>query len=938
MKNLALLFFIGLLPYIVAAQQIGFVKGKLTDTAARQPLAGATVAILLGSDSSLASFTLSDKKGEFEIKNLAAGKYLLVVSFTGYEVFNKPFSLTTAMPGALFGEINMQREYKTLTGVVVSDISPVKIHGDTISFKANAFNTRPDATVEDLLKKLPGIQVQKDGTIKALGETVMKVYVDGKEFFGNDPKIATKNLTAAMVDQIQVFEDMSEQARFTKIDDGNRSKAINIKLKKDKKKGDFGRIGAGAGTDARYEGSLSYNHFRGNRRISLVGSANNTNKLSYTFSDYSSAQGGMSQFSSGGSGFGNAGMANASASTPGGISTPRSAGINYNDQWGPKIDFRSSYFYADNENLLRQNKFRRNTFPGDSSSEISSAGDLQNRNKNHRVNGRWEFLVDSANSILYTANLSIQQNTVSASDTSFTLSKASANFLAATARSEKNDSRDGMNYSGELLYRRKFNRPGRTFTFGWRHSKSDNKTDSRNRSPVTTFYSDGSMAAFINLHQQSLQTAEADGNTFSASYTEPIGQNKLVEINYAYSGAENISDKKTYDFNPGTGKYDIMNLQLTNSFQYDNNSSRMGFNFRQQQKKYNYQLGMAVQFSRLDNRNIIAATGKDSTINQRFTNLFPSANFNYAFTRSKNIRILYRGRTNAPGASQLQDVPDVSNPLQIKTGNPELKQEFINNINISYNSFALQFQRFFSANINFTITGNKIVNSIDSAGTAVVVYKPENLSGSFNGSSMISLGFPVKKIKGLNVNLNNMSYFSRDASLVYRKKTFTTILQVNQAVGISYGRDEFDIAVSGGAVYTRVSYDLQQNNDTRYLNQAWSADFSYRFRHRFFFLTDLDYFISTGRTEGYNQNILLWNVAFAKKFLKNNAGEIKFTVYDILKQNNGLNRIIGENYYEDIRANVVPRFFLLSINFNINRIGGKKQAKDEPQQPMMIFK
>ena len=236
----------------------------------------------------------------------------------------------------------------------------------------------------------------------------------------------------------------------------------------------------------------------------------------------------------------------------------------------------------------------------------------------------------------------------------------------------------------------------------------------------------------------------------------------------------------------------------------------------------------------------------------------------------------------------------------IKTGNPSLKQEFINNININYNSFALASQRFFSASVSVNYTGNKIVNSIDSLNAVTIIYKPENMNGSFNGSGIASLNFPVKKIKGLNVNLTNMMYLSRDANLLYKQKNFTTTFQVNQSAGINYGKEKFDLAVSGAFVYNLAAYEVEQGSNTKYFNQAYSADFTYRFKNRFYFLTDFDYYISSGRSAGYNQDVFLWNVSFAKKFFQTNTAEIKFTVYDILKQNNGINRIIGENYFEDV--------------------------------------
>jgi hypothetical protein len=930
MKNPALLIVTALFPFFLAAQQ-GAVKGKVTDST-YQAINNATVSILQKKDSSLVSYSLSDDKGSFEIKNLSNGDYQLFISFVGYQVYKKYFSISSGKLIIDMGVIIIKPEFKTLSGVIVTE-SPVRMNGDTISFKANAFKAKPDATVEDVLKKIPGVLVQKDGSIKAMGESVQKVYVDGKEFFGDDPKVATKNLTADMVDQIQVFDDMSEQARFTKIDDGSRTKSINIKLKKNKRKGDFGRVAVGAGTDSRYEGNFSLNHFRGNQRLSLVGSANNTNKVGYTFTDFSS-EGGSSQFSSGGG----ATMVNATGSSQGGISRPLSTGINFNDTWGTKIDFRGSYYYTDNSNNLVQNKFRRNTFPGDSASEIRTFNNITSANKTHRLNLRWEYMIDSINSLLYTANFSKQVFDGTTLDTSVTFSDGATKYLAAKASTDKQDTRDGMNYSGELLYRRKFKRAGRTFTLGWRNGKGNNDFNSANRSPVTTYKKDGTIASVIDLDQQTVQENETGNNTISVSYTEPIGVNKLFEINYAYAGSDNVSDKKTYDFDSVSGKHDLLNSLLTNYFDYNNTSNRIGFNFRHQLKKINYQLGLGYQKSNLENRSITPSTGKDTIIRQRFINLFPTANFNYAITRSKNIKIYYRGRTNPPSLQQLQNVADVSNPLQIRTGNPSLKQEFINNININYNSFAFKTQRFFSSSVNITYTGNKIVNSIDSINAVTLIYKPENMNGSISSSGMASLNLPIKKIKGLNVNLTNMMYLSRDANLVYKEKNFTTIFQVNQSAGMNYGEDNFDLAISTAFVFNSVAYNYQGGSNTNYFNHAYSADFTYRFKNRVFLLTDFDYYINSGRSVGFNQDIFLWNMSFAKKFFQTNPAEIKFTVYDILKQNKGINRIIGENYFEDVRANVVPRFFMLTISYNLNRLGANKLQKTESPKQMTIFK
>src|SRR5215213_7327381 len=280
MKKLYIAFFASFilgLSLTVHAQNVrGVARGTLQDSVTATPLADATITLVRSKDSSLISFTVTSGSGYFEIKNIEAGTYNLLISYTGMQNFKKQFTISTTHAVSDFGTIKLDRNYKSLDEVVVKDDAPVKIKGDTVEFRAESFKSvKPNATVEDLLKKVPGMEVAKDGTVKSQGEQVQKVYVDGKEFFGNDPKMATRNLSQDMVESIQVYDDMSEQAKFTQVDDGSRTKAINIKLKKDKKNGVFGKAMAGGGTNGRYQSSLSLNRFVGDRQISLVGSANN---------------------------------------------------------------------------------------------------------------------------------------------------------------------------------------------------------------------------------------------------------------------------------------------------------------------------------------------------------------------------------------------------------------------------------------------------------------------------------------------------------------------------------------------------------------------------------------------------------------------------------------------------------------------------------------
>jgi Outer membrane protein beta-barrel family/CarboxypepD_reg-like domain len=927
MKSYLLYSLLAIAP-LFSFSQYGSVKGKVIDSALKQNLSSATVIVTKKTDSSFAGYSISDKKGSFEITGLSYGEYILLVSFNGYEHFQKKVSVTKENKTADAGNIFLQKNYSVLDGITVTDAVPVRINGDTVSYKPGAFYNRPDATVEDVLKKIPGMQVQRDGSINAMGESVQKVYVNGKEFFGNDPKLATRNITADMVDQIQVYDDMSEQAKFTKIDDGSKSKTINIKLKKDRNRGDFGRFTAGVGNDNRYDGNLSYNRFRGDQRVSIIGTANNTNKQGYSFNDNGSQ--GMTQFSQGssGGGFSSGGMnASAGGGIITGISIPRSAGINYNDTWGAKMDFSSSYHFSENEFNLSQQRYKKYFFPGDSSSAENSNSNSRTINKNHRINARWEFKLDSMNSLLYTGNISVQESGGEYADSFSTVSEAVNNYLALSGQAIRNNSRNGINYSGEFLYRRKFNKQGRTFTFGWRNGYLKNESDNFNQNPILTYDLNGDVLNFINLDQQSEQFGDNRNNILSASYTEPMGKGKLLEFNYAYADSKSVSDKKTFDYDSVSAKYVLPDLYQTNYFEYRNSSSRLGTNFRMFKNKFNYQLGMAVQQTELESRSITALTGKDTTLSQRFINLFPTANFNFTLDRSKSIRISYRGRTNTPSVTQVQDVPDYSNPLQVKTGNPSLKQEFASNITFGYNTFNVRTYNFFNANISFNTTANKIVNTMDSAGTVSVIIRPENMSGSYNGSGMFSFGFPFRKMKGGNLNFTTMAFYSKDANSVYKRKVYTNILSLTQSAGYNLNRPNFDFGLTGNFSYNKLSYTFRPDGNTEYFKQSWSADFSYRFPGSFFVLTDVDYLLSTRRSEGFNQEVLLWNMAIAKKFLKNKAAELKLTLYDILNRSRGVNRTVSENYFEDTRSNVVPRFLLVSFTYHLKQKVQRKPAQ-----------
>ena len=936
----------------------GTIRGKVLDTAGKQSLADATISLMDLKDSSSTGFTTASDKGIFELKGIEEGRYRVLITFGGYQNVSRIFSITREKPVIDFGTIYMERKSTTLQEVIV-ERPPISVKKDTVEYNASSFKTKPNEDVEGLLKKLPGVQVDRDGTVKSQGETVQKVYVDGKEFFGTDPKLATKNLTADMVESVQVFDDMSDQAKFTKIDDGSRQKAMNIKLKKDKKNGYFGKINVGGGTDKRYDNNLSFNRFKGNRQISLIAAINNTNKQGFSFSDIISTMGGFGNGGpgggGGGGGFGGGGQGGgpggggggmpgggAMVATRGGIAglgfgggsngitSSISTGLNYRDTWGSKIDVSGSYFLSHTKNDAVQNTFKQTFFPDDSTTNSNDDRVSQNQNTNHRFNLRFEYRIDSMNSILYTPSFTVQHSEGFSRDTSTVFAlKGAQQYLALAGSSYNESERDGISLNNNLLYRRRLNKTGRTFTLGWSNTFNQSTGKGLNISPQTLFTPNGdTLSSYLSQRYRSTQETEANSNTISASYTEPVSRNKLVELNYAYSNNQNNSDKRTNDYDSANGFYDKINTRQTNYFTNSFVSNRVGANFRVQEKKYNYQLGGSVQFAGLESHVFNNGSSKDSVIRRNYVNFNPNANFNYTPKAGQSLRLNYRGRTNQPSTTQLQNVQDVSNPQNIRTGNPDLKQEFAHSLNMGYNKFVLATFQFIAFNVNASLTQNKIVNSIDTLGKGVQITRPLNLNGARNASVFFTYGKTMKKLKGGNLNATTFVNFNRDVSLLYKQMNYTRGLIITQSLGFNYNRKQLDLGFNGSVAYNTTKYSLQQNLNSEYYTQTYSPEVNYTFFKRLIVSTDLDYTVNSGLSAGFNQQIAYWNASVAMQIFKKKDGEIKLAAFDMLNQNKSLTRSTGDNYIQDTRTNVLGRYLMLSFTYNIRK--GSQQSNGMP--------
>lgn len=930
---LPLLFFI--ISIIQMNAQEVELSGTLLDSINQKTLNGASIFLFSQSDTNLRLFTTSDDQGSFAFKKLDPADYELIVSFIGYHTLDSIIKLTTDLD---LGPLYFRSSIEDLEEVQIVEHIPMAVQkGDTVQFNADAFKTNPDATAEDLAKKMPGIVIDDDN-IQAQGEDVKKVLVDGKPFFGDDPRLALKTIPAEVIQKIEVFDKLSDQAEFTGFDDGESVKTMNIVTRPEMRNGQFGRAYAGYGTDDRYTVGGNINFFNSDQRISIIGLSNNINQQNFSTEDLlgvmssgsrgRGGKGGGGRSPGGGSGpTGTSGQQSGSANNfmvgpQNGITNTHSAGINYTDKWGEKIDITGSYFFNIADNASNEYLNRENILVGDSNLFYNEVSKSTNKNYNHRFNIKFDYKIDSFNSILIRPRFSIQSNTYSSNVLG--VNSLDPESLISSTINNYNDNASGYNFNNDLLYRHAFRKRGRTISFnaktGLNSSTSDNDLLALNE------YFESTINASDTINQ--ITNSNGDGYSLAANimYTEPISKAGQVYANLNSSFSRNYSLTETYNFDYGLNTYSIFDTTLSSEYDNDYLRNSIGTGLRFNTTKMHLTAGLSVQRAELISNPVFP---ESIELDKTFTNVLPNAMMRLNFSRTSNLRVHYRANTNAPSITQLQNVIDNSNPLSITAGNPDLKQEYSNMLMTRYSLSQIMKSKFMYLLIYLKHTNDYIGNSTYTAsrdtliGGGVILNKgsqlsiPVNMDAYWNARSFFTLGLPLVKNK-LNLNLNTGITFSKTPGIINATENYSNTWGFSQGLVFSSNISEkIDFTLSYMATYNIVNNTIQDELDNNYFYQSAGFDFSLIFWKGMVLRNQLKYQFYNGLTEELNDSYLLWNIELGKKFLKNQVAEIKLVAFDILDQNQSISRTVTESYIEDATVEVLQRYFMLTFTYTL---------------------
>lgn len=917
---------------MVEAQTRLSIKGRAVDTTSTA-LPFTTVMLLTPKDSALVSYARADENGRFELKNAKRGTYLLKMSYTGYLPFQTE---VTPAEGAVtdLGDLKMKPISKELFEVVVKTAkAPLNIRGDTIEYNASSFKVPPGSTVEDLLRRLPGFQVEQDGSIRAQGQEVKRVTVDGKNFFGGDPKTATKNLNAEAIDKVQVYTSKTEQAKATGIDDGKKEKTVNLALKEEFKKGGFGKIKAGVGTDQRVDVRGNYNKFNDKQQFAVVASGNNINQSGMSWDDrqdfYGSSLfrwdetdfgfgGGITSGGNSGDGIimqgGNIIIMNGGGGSDRGFNNTYSGGVNYNFET-KKRKFTSNYYFNQRRNWTNQ-IINRQSILSDNAFETDSRSNEHTQNDNHKVQVRYEDNLDSLNTLIVLANGTI--NNSSYSQDLSQQNRRSATQLTNRTTQDNGNSALTLNLSGSALYRRKFKTKGKSFAASVSYLLNNGNSDAEQRS-LNEFF-DPTTGTPLFSRQLNLLNANRNRQNqirSSLSYVQPISKRVFWESFYNFGVRSDKVDRDVFNQLEGNLRNDSLSRYYTNQIMHNRAGSGLRYNY----KGTNISAGFAAI-----NMNIAGKFSADQSspnvmeVNRNYTIVVPGVSFNMDMKNNRYLYAEYAGNVEQPSIRDLQPIIDYSNPLYISQGNPNLKPTVNHEAYAGYQYFnPSSFTRFFG-NINYNYAVNQVVYNQTIDSLLVTRTRPANVSGGQRFGTYLNVGFPLKKNKA-NISFNTNINFNRNYTLINDIENRTNNNSYNWGTNLELTPSEkFTFYGNANWSYSNVRYSINTTQNQKIWNQSYSGQMNVKLPWEAYFNATFDYRLYKNDRFGLNQNIPILNLAVYKLLGKAKKSEVRLSAYDLFRRNLGITQGASGNYFTQTRVETITRYFMLSYTYNMRGV------------------
>lgn len=898
------------------AQDKGSIKGKLVDSSGKQNLSLATITVFKAKDTSIITYRLTDAQGEFKVPGLPFNILCrVVISFSGYRVERKEFELTADQPQLDLGTFKMQNDAQSLEEVLVTaERPPVSVKKDTIEFNASAFKTLPTALVEDLLKKLPGVDVDKDGNITVNGRAVNRIMVDGKDFFGGDPKIASRNLPANIIDKVQVADDKDQLDQNPDINRSQLGQVINLRLRKSIKQGWFGKAYAGAGTDDRYEAGAIMNMFRDTLQVSVLGYTNNLNRAGFGIGDVMQTGGfqrsGVNSvsinsdggFALNGVSFGGMGQ---------GIVRSTGGGLNINNEFGKKVSLNMQYFYGQNNTRLDQLSNTQQFFK-DTALTTRNTTRQESDEYTHRIGASLRWKIDSFSTFRYAPQLNIRK---SQSERLFN-SMAGSNYepLLNESNNSQRLSGNDIGYSHTISYNRTFRKKDRSLYIGQGFNLSNAEDDQYNNI-IDTFYKVPTPKRTLN------QLRDHNARNFRASlsfnYNEPLTKSLGLKFN---GNTEYFKDNDlldTYNQGPSGEEYDVINPDLSNAVKRSGTRSTITTSLNWKIKKWSFMPGISYQALGIDNE-----FAKNPSITQSFNYILPALNINV-----KEWSFSYNVNVQEPRATDLQPVVDNTNTLYQQLGNPSLTPTKAHNIGLYYNKYDTKRSMNYNVYFNGSISDDAVIRERTVDNKGVQITRPINIDGiwRFSASTNVSKQFKFKSNWQLSLRGSFWGDYNRNIVIVNNNRSEVKNWRVSPGLSASFNlKDKFEFNQRYSINWNKSQYQSDAFPDLEVITHTSTSEVVIRLPKHFVWESSIDYFYNPQTAPGVRKSNLRWNGGINYLFLKDDKGQLKLSVYDLLNQNINVSRVTRENYIQDNQTTVLRRYFLLTFTYNIRSFGAPK--------------